>query len=118
MEEFDIGWALSAVAVSAVVGGLIGRLRGRVGSGVVWALALGPIGWLVVLLLKDLRQKCPECGGVIVPGARKCKNCGSTLAAAAEPAPAAPKISSAARAPAQNSTLAEYEQWKKAHGQK
>ena len=61
----------------ALIGALIGKYKGRVGSGVVWALVLGPIGWLIVALMQDLREKCPECGGVVVPGARKCKHCGS-----------------------------------------
>jgi hypothetical protein len=62
-----------------LIGIIIGKAKGRPGSGFVWSLLLGPIGWLIVLLMKDLREKCPQCGGVIVPGAKKCKNCGSTL---------------------------------------
>lgn len=30
------------------VGALIGWRRGRIGSGIFWALVLGPLGWLVV----------------------------------------------------------------------
>ena len=33
-----------------VVGALLGWWRGRTVEGVVWAAALGPIGWIVILL--------------------------------------------------------------------
>ena len=64
---------------SVLVGALIGKHKGRIASGFVWSLLLGPLGWLIVALMKDLRPKCSECGGVVVSGARKCKNCGATL---------------------------------------
>jgi hypothetical protein len=67
------------LCVQAGVGGLIGRWRGRPGSGFVWGLLLGPVGWIVTATLKDLRPKCPECGGVRVEGARKCRFCGTVL---------------------------------------
>ena len=69
----------SGLALSAVVGGMIGQAKGQAGAGVALGLLLGPIGWLVVFLQSDPRPRCPLCGGVIVPGARKCKNCGSDL---------------------------------------
>jgi hypothetical protein len=62
-----------------LVGAVIGKSKGRLDSGVFWSFLLGPIGWLIVALMSDLRQKCPECGGVVVAGARKCKNCGSVI---------------------------------------
>lgn len=62
-----------------LIGALIGKYKGRTESGACWAALLGPIGWLIVALQEDLRQKCPECGGAVVPGARKCKNCGSVI---------------------------------------
>ena len=70
--ELLIGWV-----VCALVGALIGQYKGRVVFGVLLGILLGPIGWLIVALTKDLREKCSECGGVIVPGARKCRHCGS-----------------------------------------
>jgi hypothetical protein len=38
-------WNLLFVAVGA----LLGWWRGRTGEGIVWALVLGPIGWIVIL---------------------------------------------------------------------
>jgi len=32
-----------------VVGGLLGWWRGRTVEGIVWAVVLGPIGWIIVL---------------------------------------------------------------------
>lgn len=72
-------YVLSGLAVSALIGVIAGRARGRPGWGAVFGLLLGPIGWLIVLAGPDRRPKCPECLGVTVPGARKCKNCGSSL---------------------------------------
>ena len=39
-------WNLAFVAVGA----LLGWWRGKLLAGVIWALVLGPIGWVVVLL--------------------------------------------------------------------
>ena len=39
-------WNLAFVAVGA----LLGWWRGRLLTGVIWALVLGPIGWIIVLL--------------------------------------------------------------------
>lgn len=38
-------WSLVFLAVGAV----LGRWRGRLWEGVVWAAVLGPIGWMVIL---------------------------------------------------------------------
>lgn len=65
--------------VFALIGYGIGQYKGRPLAGFLWGLLLGPIGWLVILTSPDYRAKCPDCGGVIIPGARKCKNCGSVL---------------------------------------
>ena len=66
--------------LGGIVGALIGKAKGRVGLGIFLGALFGPIGWAVVALLSNKIPKCPECGGIIVEGARKCKNCGTTLA--------------------------------------
>jgi hypothetical protein len=40
-------WNLLFIAVGA----LLGWWRGRTGEGIVWALVLGPIGWIVILAM-------------------------------------------------------------------
>ena len=62
--------------IGAVVGGLIGSKHNQVGSGVVWGALLGPIGWIITLVLPDARPKCPECRGAIPEDARRCQHCG------------------------------------------
>ncbi|MGC1550358.1 MAG: hypothetical protein WA777_17700 [Rhodanobacter sp.] len=41
-------WNLLFIAVGA----LLGWWRGRLAAGIVWALVLGPFGWIVVLVQK------------------------------------------------------------------
>jgi hypothetical protein len=73
--EYVLIWAV----LSALVGAAIGNSKGRAAAGAAWGLFLGPLGWLVMAMVPDVRVKCPDCGGEVVPGARKCKNCGSML---------------------------------------
>jgi len=61
------------------IGALIGKPKKREGAGFLFGLLLGPIGWLLVAVGPDNSAKCPECGGVIVEGAKRCKNCGVEL---------------------------------------
>ena len=67
------------LVISALIGALIGRPRGRAGDGAVISFFLGPIGWLIAAFMKDHRERCAECGGVVVEGARKCMHCGSPI---------------------------------------
>jgi hypothetical protein len=48
-------WNLLFVAVGA----LLGWWRGRLAAGIVWAFALGPIGWIAVLVQKPPRKPPP-----------------------------------------------------------
>lgn len=66
--------------ICPLIGGLIGIQRRRFLSGVVWGLILGPIGWLLVLLLADCRPKCPECKSPLNDGATRCHRCGCEVA--------------------------------------
>lgn len=77
---FWIGYGL----IFGLLGVLIGRVKNRRLAGFVFGLLLGPLGWLIVLVGPNLYPKCPECGGVVVPNARKCKNCGSVLSSPAQ----------------------------------
>jgi hypothetical protein len=79
-------WCAVWVAVNALIGFGLGKLRGQTGSAVALAVLLGPLGWLLIFCLHDARPKCPECGGVVVPNARKCRHCGSGLIVCLGPA--------------------------------
>ncbi|HEU4663713.1 MAG TPA: hypothetical protein VFS55_06765 [Dokdonella sp.] len=76
-------WAIGITLGCAVVGLVIGWVRGRWLAGLLWGAALGPIGWVVVLLSKSGLVECPECGKGNVPRAKACRHCGVNLAAAA-----------------------------------
>jgi predicted amidophosphoribosyltransferase len=76
-----LGWALlvvSGLSVSAVIGLLIGRMRGRGADGLCLGLLLGPIGWLLAALLRDLRFRCPRCLRPVPDTASRCV-CGHDL---------------------------------------
>ena len=63
-----------------LIGALIGQSRGRVGSGVIWSLLLGPFGWLITAMLSDLRSHCPCCFGAVDGEATRCRHCGVAFA--------------------------------------
>jgi hypothetical protein len=63
-----------------VIGYVVGARRGRSTLGLLLGFLLGPIGWLVLLIIPPANlPKCPDCKGDVISGATKCKNCGSTL---------------------------------------
>jgi len=75
---------------SPVIGYLIGKSKGREGAGLLLGLLLGPLGWLLVAVGPNYRNKqvmniseeknnCPYCKELIIKGAIKCKHCGSML---------------------------------------
>ena len=68
-------WSL----IGGFIGYSVGNFKGRSGAGFFWGFFLGPLGWFIVTLGPNMKPKCPQCGGVIVKGAKKCKNCGSEL---------------------------------------
>ena len=59
----------------ALVTTIVGNARGRMVSAIVWALLLGPLGWLIVLLMSDLRPRCPRCLSILNGGAIGCRYC-------------------------------------------
>ena len=77
-------WALAITLGCAVVGALIGLAKGRWLAGLLWGAALGPIGWLVVMLSHSGFPECPECGHRNAPNVKTCRHCGVNLRAAAQ----------------------------------
>jgi zinc-ribbon domain len=74
-------WAIAFTVVCAVVGGLIGKYKNAIVRDTLLGLALGPIGWLVSLLLPAIKPKrrCPACGKPVDVTDKHCRNCGALL---------------------------------------
>lgn len=72
-------WMTAFTVISIVGGALIGRLKGRMAAGIVWAAVLGPIGWVVIALGRSKLQTCPECAKSNQPDASICRQCGANL---------------------------------------
>lgn len=73
-------------SVLAVVGSLIAlAVNGRILAGAVLGALLGPIGWLIVLFLQDIRAKCPKCRGIVPLDAELCRHCGASLTSSSAP---------------------------------
>jgi ribosomal protein L40E len=77
-------WVIAITLVCAAVGALIGQTKGRWLSGMLWGAALGPLGWLVVLLSRSGFPECPDCGYRNAPSVKACRQCGVNLRAAAQ----------------------------------
>ena len=74
------GWlVLCGLAVSALIGRLVGQTKNKPVRGAIAGFLLGPLGWLLIAVSGDEHPKCPHCRGNVVARARKCKNCGSHI---------------------------------------
>lgn len=78
-EQSLLIWVVVWIAVNSLIGFGLGRFKGNPGAGVVLAVVLGPLGWLGIAALKDVRGRCRECLGLARPGARVCRHCGREL---------------------------------------
>lgn len=73
--EFLILWL-----VMGLVGFLLGKWKGREGLGFLLGFLLGPIGWVIMLLVDDIRAKCPHCAGPLPKEkVARCMHCGEVL---------------------------------------
>lgn len=73
--EYVFIWLFLAM-LFAGLGYMIGNTKGRGTEGLALGLLLGPIGFIIALLLPEQGPKCPECQGVIPYGVKRCKHCG------------------------------------------
>ena len=74
---------LAYFIVFGAIGALIGQKKGRPFAGLVWAMVLGPIGWLLVALLPAAKSgkatECPHCGGILPLSQSQCNHCGNRV---------------------------------------
>jgi len=69
-----LGW----IAGMSLVGYWLGGFRGQPWAGACWGLVLGPLGWLISLVLEDRRPRCAACYGLRDPRALVCPHCRRT----------------------------------------
>jgi hypothetical protein len=80
-----IVWIISAV-FTGIVGYLIGGRRGRAYDGSILGFCLGPLGWIIVLVMEDKRSKCPHCASpILAESATVCARCARDLRPAPRP---------------------------------
>ncbi|MBU6198956.1 MAG: hypothetical protein KGI64_06290 [Xanthomonadaceae bacterium] len=74
-------WAIVFTVVCAAVGALIGKYKNAVARDALLGAALGPIGWIISLLLPAHKPapKCAACGKTVDAGDKHCRHCGARL---------------------------------------
>ncbi len=71
-------YIIFGVFTCAVIGALIGILRGHPGYGAFLGFFFGPLGWLLAVMA-DSRIKCPDCKESIQREARICPHCKASI---------------------------------------
>lgn len=66
--------------VCSYLGKRIGGTRGRPTAGFWFGFFLGPIGWILVLLLPREGRRCPHCCEVVADAATVCPHCQREIA--------------------------------------
>ncbi|MGH8042925.1 MAG: hypothetical protein ACREPN_12895 [Rudaea sp.] len=76
-------WAIIFTIVCAVVGAWIGKYKNAVVRDTILGAALGPIGWIISLLMPVQKPKptCPQCRKPVEAGDAHCRHCGARLGA-------------------------------------
>jgi hypothetical protein len=74
-------WLIGFTVVCALVGALIGKYKNAIVRDTLLGLALGPVGWVISLLLPAVKPKpqCPACKKAVDAGDKHCRHCGAAL---------------------------------------
>jgi len=97
--DIVIFWTIGAL-INTLVGYFIGERRGRAYDGSILGFCLGPLGWIIVLVMADKRSKCPHCATpVLSDSATVCAKCTRDLQPARKPValPLPPRVSTKPR---------------------
>ena len=87
MSDWDIYVAclIAAPVFGALIGLAIGLGRGRAAFGFFAGALLGPLGWLIIIVLPRRGRKCPFCLGIIPQAATRCQHCAAELPGSGRP---------------------------------
>lgn len=89
-----------------VIGAFICQGKGRATLGFLLGAALGPLGLLLALLVRDRRTLCPHCRSpLLAPDAAVCARCGRAVDAAPPAAAGTADLQAAADARARSATV-------------
>ena len=74
-------WAIAFTVVGAIGGALIGKRKNAVTRDTFLGAALGPIGWVISLVLPAAGPKpaCPSCRHEVDASDAHCRHCGAKL---------------------------------------
>ena len=67
--------SIVVASICACIGMFIGRTRGRGTAGFWLGFFLGPIGWIIALLLPREGRRCPFCREIVADDATVCPHC-------------------------------------------
>jgi hypothetical protein len=73
-------WLFIWIILLGAVGAFLGSRKGRTGEGLFLGALLGPIGWLIIAVMRGDRIDCPACRERIAPDALICPRCQTPLA--------------------------------------
>lgn len=65
--------------ICGIIGAIIGSRKGSGCAGVALGFLLGPLGIIIVLVMRGNRKACPHCKELIHSEATTCKHCGKDL---------------------------------------